>query len=238
MSYSVKKIIVGAASLYVSRNDSTDSTFWGTSGSPSYYDYTTNHVPTLTANVPSSGLLMNHASWRHLGYTTDGVEFSYEPDFGEVVVDQLLDAAKVFKQGMKASVKTTLAEATLENLVLAWGQDHDSATGLDLNVPDTSGQEPLVETSTSEQLGISSGDLYDEPVERALIFVGPAPRKPGATPKRERVYFLRRALNVESSAHKLAKTDATTIPVSLRVLPDPYYSGKEYGVIRDRNVST
>lgn len=218
MAYNVKNIIVGAASVYVSVKDSTDSTFYGANGQVAVA------LPTLTANTSAvPALEAANTVWRHLGYTTDGVEFSYEPDFSEVEVDQLLDAAKMFKTGMTASVNTTLAEATLENLVLAWGQA-GSTLGAPAS-PDTTGKE----------LGIAAGALLDEPVERSLVFVGPAPRN-ATSKKQERLYHVRRALNVEASSHSLSKTDSTTIPVSLRVLPDPYYSGKEYGIIRDRQI--
>lgn len=215
MAYKTRNIIVGAAALYVSKKDSTDSTFYGANGNVAVA------LPALTANVTSIlALEADTVNWRHLGFTSDGVEYSYEPDFGEVEVDQLLDAAKMFKQGQSASVNTTLAEATLENLIVAWGQAA-STLGAD--------------SGTEQELGVASGALLDEPVERSLVFVGPAPRS-ALNKRRERLYHVRRALNVESSSFSLAKTDATTIPVSLRVLPDPYYSGKEYGIIRDRNI--
>ena len=222
MAYNVKNIIIGAASLYVSTKDSSNATFFGASGQVAV------QLPTFTASQSAVDQVTKNlvgdlagADWSHLGFTTDGVEFSYEPDFGEVPVDQLLDAARIFKQGMKASVNTTLGEATLKNLMLAWGQPSGS----------------LTTSATEDELGIASGFLLDEPIERSLVFVGPAPRST-TNVKRERVYHVRRALNVESSSHKLAKTDATTIPVSLRLLPDPYYAGREYGRIIDRNVGT
>jgi hypothetical protein len=218
MAYQIKNIIVGASAIYVSAKDSSDSTFYGANGNVAVT------LPTLTANTPAGPALdADTTNWRHLGFTTDGVEFSYEPDFGEVNVDQLLDAAKMFKQGMTASVTTTLAEATLENLILAWGQKGTSVAAAP--APDTTGKE----------LGIASGALLDEPIERSLVFVGPAPRV-GTNKRAERLYHVRRALNVESSSFSLSKTDASTIPVSLRLLPDPYYSGKEYGIIRDRQI--
>jgi len=216
MAYRVKNIIVGAAAVYVSVLDSTDASFYGAN------DNVAVALPALTASASAvADLDGDTANWRHLGFTSDGVEFAYEPDFGEVMVDQLLDAAKLFKQGQTASVNTTLAEATLENLIVAWGQSADTL-GTD--------------SGTEQELGIAAGALLDEPVERSLVFIGPAPRSPSASKKRERLYHVRRALNVESSSFSLAKTDPTAIPVSLRLLPDPYYSGKEYGIIRDRNI--
>lgn len=216
MAYLTKNIIVGAAALYISQKDSTSFTatvsdFYGTNGEVKIA------LPTFTTTAGAAfDVGAGAVDWRHLGFTSDGIELSYEPTFGEVNVDQLLDAAKLFKSGMKASVKTTLAEATLENLIVAWGQKSSSLA--------------------AGTLSIAGGALYDEPVERSLAFVGPAPRG-AANVKQERVYHVRRALNVEASSHSLKKTDATNIPVSLRLLPDPYFSGKEYGVIIDRVVT-
>lgn len=219
MAYRVSNIIVGAAALYISVKDSTDSTFYGANGEVAVT------LPTITANTSAlPAIEAATTSWRHLGFTNDGVELSYSPDFGEVEVDQLLDAAKMFKQGQTASVNTSLAEATLENLLVAWGQG--STTLAAAPAPDATG---------GQELGIAAGALLDEPVERSLVFVGPAPRS-ATNKKRERLYWLRRCLNVEDSSHSLAKTDATMIPVSLRVLPDPYFAGKDYGIIRDRQI--
>ena len=214
MAYKTQNIIVGAAAVFVSVADSTGTGFFGTAGE------TLAAIPAIGSNNTTAEAVEKDTKWRHVGFTTNGVEFSYEPDFGEVTVDQSLDAAKMFKQGQKASVKTTLAEATLENLLLAWGQ----ATST------------LDEGAEEDVLGISSGDLGDEPVERSVLFIGQAPRKIGVDKRRERIYLLRRALNVESSAHSLQRTDATTIPVSFRCMPDPYYSKKQYGTIVDRVV--
>lgn len=210
MAYQVRNIIIGAAALYISAKDSTDGS-WGSG-------------PSLPA-APSSGNSFTTAldaattDWRHTGFTTEGLEVSYEPDYGEVEVDQLLDSAKLFKQSMKVMVNTTLAESSLENLLVAWGQQ--SAT--------------LTSTSSTTELGIAAGALGDEPVERALVAVGPGP-KTAAGAKRERVYHARRVLSVESSAHSVKRNEATVFPVSFRLLPDPNFAGQEYGLIRDRNI--
>lgn len=208
--YVTEQILVGAAKVYVSATDSTSAT----------------HNPVLPAGTAGQSLttgaagLDASASWTHVGFTTGGVEFTYAPDYGEVEVDQSLDAAKMFKQRMTATVATTLAQASLDNLLIAWGQAGSTLS-------------PTADGEVDRELGISSGDLGDEPVERALVFVGKAPRTP-ARKRRERVYFLRRALQVESSAHSLNRAEASTIPVSFRLLPDMSYSYKQYGYIRDR----
>lgn len=223
MAYSVKNVIVGAAALYISRADSTQDEFWD----PAVEGRTAVALPTMAPGTLAAAAFdgAGASDWRHVGLTQDGVEVAYEPDFGTVDVDQLLDAAKMFKQGQSVSVNTTLAEATLENLVVVWGMQND-ALGTD--------------SGTEQELSIAGGALGDEPVERSIAFVGPAPRSPagGGTgnKKRERVYFVHRALQVESSSHSLAKAANTAFPVSFRVLPDPTWTGSEYGVIRDRNV--
>lgn len=208
MAYQVRNIIIGAAALYISADDSTAT------------GYT---APTLPA-APAAGAsfstaLDSAADWRHAGFTTEGLEISYEPDFGDVEVDQLLDSAKLFKQSMRVTINTTLAEASLENLLVAWGQ----ASGT------------LSTSGTENTLGIAAGALGDEPVERSLVAVGPGPRA-ADNAKRERIYHARRVLSVEASAHSVRRNEATVFPVAFRLLPDPNFAGQEYGVIRDRNV--
>lgn len=212
MAYSVKNLIVGAAALFVSVQDSVSGTL--PTALPTFAANTT----AVTGGANGAVNLGNDTgtAWRHAGFTTDGIELSYEPDYGEIAVDQLLDSAKLFKQGMRVSVNTTFSEATLENLVVVWGQQAASLNG--------------------DELGIAAGALGDEPVERSLVFVGPAPRD-ATNKKRERVYWIRRALSVESSSHTLARSDSTVFPVSFRCLPDPAFTGKEYGTALDRNVS-
>lgn len=207
MAYQVKNIIIGAAAVYLSAEDSTE---WASAPTLPVPSGTDSMTPALDAD----------ADWRHSGFTSEGVEVSYEPDYGEVEVDQLLDSAKLFKQSMRVMVNTTFSEATLENLLIVWGQQNDSFSS-DVD---------------SETLAISAGSLGDEPTERSVAFVGPAPRA-GAGTKRERVYHVRRALSIESSSHSLKRNEATVFPVSFRLLPDPTYSGQEYGVIKDRNIA-
>lgn len=142
----------------------------------------------------------------HVGATIDGVEVAYEPDYVDIVVDQLKDAALIFQNGYRVSVRTQLAEATLNNLKVAWGRrDSDMVGNTKLNMPIPP----------------------DEPVERKLLVVG---RNPNDF---ERRYFARRAISVETSSHMLRRGEATVFPVSFRLLADPAYSGSEYGYIED-----
>lgn len=208
-----RNVIVGAAAFYISRSTSVDSpaTAWTA-------QLGLTAVPTKATLTDTSGT----AAWRDVGFTQEGVEVAYEPDFGEVEVDQLMDSAKLFKQGMRVTVNTTLAEATLENLLVVWGAQPASRTT-------TGSGATLVET-----LDIQAGALGDDPVERGLVFVGPAPRNTTDNSRRERVYHVKRAIQTESSSHALRKAEGTVFPVSFRALPDTSQSVALYGRITDR----
>lgn len=225
MANQVRNIIIGAAAVYLSKKDSTDPTW---AGGPA--------LPAGTALTPLATTLEADAvNWRGVGFTREGLEISYEPDYGDVEVDQLLDSAKLFKQSMRVSVNTTFAEATLENLLVAWGQQANTYVA-SAAAGDVTAYGSAIATGDSV-VGIAGGALGDEPVERALAAVGVGPRT-AAGQKRERVYHARRVLSVDSSSQAIRRNEATVFPVSFRLLPDPAAKvGAEYGIIRDRNVN-
>lgn len=212
MTYQVRNIIIGAAAIYLSAKDSTDAAWAGGPALPAGTAGTT-----LTAALDAAAV-----DFRHVGFTSEGLELSYEPDYGDVQVDQLLDSAKLFKQSMRVTVKTTFTEASLENLLVVWGQQASTLTS----------------SGTDTIIGVAAGALGDEPTERALVAVGPGPRK-ATGEKRERVYHARRVLSVESTSQALRRNEATVFPVSFRLLPDPAFAStqSEYGQIRDRTIS-
>ena len=191
-----KQIIVGAAALFVfegtGQMESTDLPTWVNG---------TKAVETISAD----------ADFRNVGYTSNGLELQYQPDFGEVQVDQQLDVAKLFKQGMQVNLNTTLAEATLENLVLAIAaKDSDLASG---------------------ELTLNAGDLGDAPIERGIVAVGPGPQ---AVPT-ERIYSAYRALSMDSVTISAKRDEASQFEVSFRLLPD---NSGVYGKIIDRAIGT
>ena len=220
----VNNIIVGAANVWVSKKDSTEVAAW-----PTYA------LPTFTANTTAATAMdaaTSATGWRNVGFTSEGIEVQYSPDYGDIQVDQLLDTAKLFKQAMTVSVNTTLAEATLENLLFSFaqaGSTKDAATGAGADTAYAKG-------TGGESLGLEAGALGAEPVERALVFIGNAPRSTAGV-KRERLYHARRVLNVEASSHSYRRNEATVFPVSFRLLPDPAFSGAEYGMIVDRQIA-
>lgn len=232
--YRNQNIIVGAAAIFTSAVSSVES------------GWTSVALPAAIDGTPFAATLQGNAGWRNVGYTSDGVEVTYSPDYGEVEVDQLLDTAKMFKQKMTVSVKTSLTEATLENLVLVWAQSPASRRYGDAvgQAPDATGTLRDLDTdfdgvnipTGEEVLGFEAGALGIEPVERQLAFVGGSPRTTTGNKKRERVYRLRRSLSVEASTHSLKRNEATMLPVTFRVLPSEV-SGAEYGDVRDRVIT-
>jgi hypothetical protein len=219
----VNNIIVGAAEVWVSKKDSTQVSAW-----PTY------SIPTFTANE-SARSKMDAATgadgWRNVGFTSEGIEVQYSPDYGDIQVDQLLDTAKLFKQAMTVSVNTTLAEATLENLLFSFAQ---ASSTKDASAHGADDLTKYAKGTGGETLGFEAGALGAEPVERAMVFIGNAPRAATSGKKRERVYHARRVLNVEASSHSYRRNEATVFPVAFRLLPDPAFSGAEYGLIVDR----
>ena len=170
-------------------------------------------MPAYAAGDSYKDTLQDDADFRNVGYTMNGLEIQFQPDFGEVAVDQVLDVAKLFKQGMQVNLNTTFAESTLENLLFALaGKDADLAT-----------------VATFPTLNLSAGDIGDVPVERGLVAVGPGTGN--AAIDVERVYVAYRALSIESVSVSAKRDEATMFEVSFRLLPNDNAS---YGKIVDR----
>lgn len=215
MATNVRNIIVGAASLFLSTGVSTN-------GSP------TQAYPTFTAGTGAATYLKGQtASWTDVGFTSAGLELSYEPNFGEITVDQSLDAARLFKQSQKVTLKTEFAEASLQNLFVVMNQASSTLSGT--AVSDTTGS-----TLNTQSLEIVGGSLGDYPVERSLIAVGQAPRVAGGTANSERIYYGARVMSIDTSAHSLKRDAGTFFPVSFRLLPDGASANNSYGKIVDR----
>ena len=170
-------------------------------------------MPAYVAGDSYKDTLADDADFRNVGYTMNGLEIQFQPDFGEVAVDQVLDVAKLFKQGMQVNLNTTFAESTLENLLFALaGQDGDLET-----------------VSSNPTLNLSAGDIGDVPVERGLVAVGPGTGN--AAIDKERVYVAYRALSIENVSVSAKRDEATMFEVSFRLLPNDNAS---YGKIVDR----
>jgi hypothetical protein len=175
-------------------------------------------LPSYANGVSFRETLSNDADFRNVGYTMNGLELQFQPDFGEVQVDQVLDVAKLYKQGMQVNLNTTFAESTLENLLFA-------IAGTDSNLSTVSG---------NPTLNLSAGEIGECPVERGLVAVGPGTGDCAEGSNLERVYVAYRALSIENVTVSAKRDEATMFEVSFRLLPNDTAS---YGKIVDRTVS-
>jgi hypothetical protein len=219
MATNVRNIIVGAAQIFL-------STAVSTNGSPAAA------YPTLTSTSGASaylGATAQTGTWRDVGFTSAGLELSYEPDFGEITVDQSLDAARLFKQAQKVMIKTEFAEASLENLFVVMNQASSTLSGTAVSTATGT-----TASSYTQTLDVVGGSLGDYPVERSLIAVGQAPRVSGGTLSSERVYYGARVMSIDTSAHALKRDAGTFFPVNFRLLPDGASTTNSYGKIVDR----
>jgi hypothetical protein len=205
MSYSrgsSTNIIVGAAALFVADTTLTPST-----------------LEEFSTEVSFRETLSNDADYTNVGYTMNGLEMQFQPDFGEVQVDQILDVAKLYKQGMQVNLATAFAEATLENLLLALAFSDAQLTG---NKATHSGQ----------VLNLSAGELGECPVERGIVAIGPGTGDCVTSADVERVYTAYRALSIENVTVSAKRDEASMFEVSFRLLPED--ASGSYGKIVDR----
>jgi hypothetical protein len=195
-------IIVGAAALFIA-----DTTL------------TPNTLETAVANESFRETLADDASYTNVGYTMNGLELQFQPDFGEVQVDQLLDVAKLYKQGMQVNLATAFAEATLENLLLALAYGDSQLSG-------------TKSTSAGQALNLSAGEIGECPVERGIVAVGPGTGDCADSAYVERVYSAYRALSIENVTVSAKREEASMFEVSFRLLPED--GSGSYGKIVDR----
>ena len=195
-------IIVGAAALYVA-----DTTLDAAS------------LPDFVGSESYKETLATDSDFTNVGYTMNGLELQFQPDFGEVQVDQILDVAKLYKQGMQVNLATAFAEATLENLLLALAYSDTKLAG------DKA-------TSDGRALDLSAGDIGECPVERGIVAIGPGTGNCDTSSNVERVYAAYRALSIENVTVSAKRNEASMFEVSFRLLPEDV-SGS-YGKIVDR----
>jgi hypothetical protein len=211
-------IIVGAAALF------TYEAGVLTEGVLPAYDPEGKTTPYANPTGTYRETLAQDEDFRNVGYTMNGLELQFQPDFGEVQVDQVLDVAKLYKQGMQVNLNTAFAEATLENLLFSLaGKDDDlttstGATGIKAGSP---------------SLNLSAGDIGECPVERGLVAVGPGTGDCNPDEAIERIYVAYRALSIESVTVSAKRDEPTMYEVSFRLLPNDDAS---YGKIVDRTI--
>ena len=198
-------VIVGAAAFFINDNTLTSSTL----ASLAVIDSSESYKTTLSAA----------ASYTNVGYTMNGLELQFQPDFGEVQVDQILDVARLYKQGMQVNLATAFAEATLENLLVALAYSDSKLTG-------------NKNASTGQTLNLSAGDIGDVPVERGIVAVGPGSGDPATFEDKERIYAAYRAISIENVTVSAKRDEPSMFEVSFRLLPED--TSASYGKIIDR----
>ena len=202
-------IIVGAAAFFIA-----DSTLTPAGG--------TNPIAAFTSSEPYRETLSKtpaSSDYTNVGYTMNGLELAFQPNFGDVNVDQILDVAKLYKQGMQVSLKTAFAEATLENLLIALAYSSTNLSGTGKN------------TSGGQILDLSAGELGECPVERGIVAVGPGTGDCADSTQVERVYVGYRALSIDNVTVSAKRDAPSMFEVSFRLLPE---DGGSYGKIVDR----
>jgi len=195
-------IIVGAAALFIADEVLTPNT-----------------LETAVSSESFRETLADDAFYTNVGYTMNGLELQFQPDFGEVQVDQLLDVAKLYKQGMQVNLATAFAEATLENLLYALASNDTQIEGNKLS-------------STGRALNLSAGEIGECPVERGIVAVGPGTGDCEDSAYVERVYTAYRALSIENVTVSAKRDEASMFEVSFRLLPED--GSGSYGKIVDR----
>jgi hypothetical protein len=198
-----QNIIVGAASFFVA------DYILGSGG-----------LPAVNANASYRETLTSASGFRNIGYTSNGLELGFQPNFGEVQVDQILDVAKLYKQGMQVSLKTSFAEATLENLLIALAYNSKELTGTKLS-------------SAGQTLVLGAGDIGECPVERGIVAVGPGTGDCDDSDHIERIYAAYRALSIDNVTVSAKRDAATMFDVTFRLLPDDETAS--YGKVIDRS---
>jgi hypothetical protein len=214
-----KDIIVGAAALFAA-----DAVL-----APNAYPELVEGVSykiTLSDFEPTG----DQVGFRNVGYTMNGLEIVFQPDFGEVQVDQILDVAKLYKQGMQVNLNTAFAEASLQNLLFAIAGDDDSL-GIE---PAEDADEIANKFAGQTVLNLSGGEIGECPVERGLIAVGPGTGDCDLGSEKERIYVAYRALSIESVTVSAKRDEPTMFEVSFRLLPED--NSGSYGKIVDRTV--
>jgi len=171
-----------------------------------------------SANATSIAAMNNFSD---IGATQNGVEISWEPDMVDIEIDQYGDAARVVQSKVKVMVKTTLAEATLNNLALSWNYDSVGATDVVANN----------DGANTKTFLFGGQSVF--PFEKALVITGVAPGSDASTTK-TRKFYTKRAISMESTQLTMKRAEASVFAVGFRILPKTEDTGYEYGKIIDQ----
>lgn len=167
-----------------------------------------------TSNVIIGACTSFQVDGNDLGATSGGVTVEKKQTFVDIQVDQSTGVVVKAVKEETYTITTELAEATLNNLQIAFGL----------------GSAPVVSTSpanTTLDLEAQGGAA----IEHTLTFVGPCP--PGTASYTTRTFSLNRAVNVTATKIEMARDKETLYQVAFQCLPDLTQTGHEYGTVVD-----
>src|SRR6478735_5664020 len=213
MAQDVDNIIQGAAEIFLGNKGAAFPTMAAAT------------LPiTGAGNMPAAG------GYTSVGYTSEGLDITFEPDYLDVEVDQLLDSAALFKTSQRVTIATSFTEATLANLAFFLGQKANTVSGA------------FAVSGDVRKITINGGALGSAPEERSFVAVGPSVREgsfaSGTTKFAERIYYDPRVSSVESVSTAVKRNEASVFPVTFRCLPDSTQTNSEYGKVVDRIYGT
>ena len=144
------------------------------------------------------------SAWTDVGGTTDGCEISINQEYKELEVDQVVDipGRRLVKRDM--SVKTNLAEPTLQNLLYALNDVNGGSLG-------ASG------AGFSGYYEPAFTDSATQPTYRAVILHGWAPGSGSNNQSKRRMVILRKVLSSDNVEFAYKKEDQTVFSVTWSV---------------------
>lgn len=197
------------------------------------------------ANFDADVTINGENSVTYAGSTQNGVSMAWTPTMVDIEVDQLGDAARVIVNKVQVTIKTTLAEATLTNLAMAWNYNYNlTLTSGSLGIGVTAGSASVAGTSGLVTTGAAAGftqfnigvpSTYAK--ERFVRINGVGAGTTSDTSIVYRTYRNTRCISYAASEFNLQRSDNQKYAVEFRVLPDTQYTGKEYGYIADSAVA-
>lgn len=167
-------------------------------------------MPVTVANViigPCTAFKVDNVD---VGATASGVQVQVQDKYQDVEVDQIPGVVAKGLTQRTMTVKTQLAEATLENLQVVWN------LGGTITTDGTTG---------AKTLGIG---VDRKGIEHALTFIGPGPN--GTL----RTFTVHRAVSVAAASYDMAKDKPAFLEVTFECMPDlAKQSGQEFATISE-----
>lgn len=154
--------------------------------------------PVDATTAPTSGA----SGYTDVGGTNDGVQLSIKQTYKELEVDQVVDipGRRITKREM--TLKTNMAEPTLENLAISLNSAATAVVASGTGANSIKSFEPPSETSATQ------------PIYRPLVFDGFAPGADASGNAPKRRIIVRRALSTDDVSFAYKKDDQTVFSVT------------------------